>query len=112
MKQVPWLFKSAEPGRDARLVDLDQWSPLDIRFRGVFKTLKKVPGFDKGLYGRGSDVDSRKLEGVGNAQVQGQVVYALLTEFVDMLGLKQQIFDEKGNTLWVGLRYGTILFIT
>lgn len=104
MRQTPWLFKSAERGQDARLVDLDQWSTLDIRFRGVFKTLKKVPDFYKGLYECGSNIDFGQLEGSGNAQAQGQVVYALLTELVDMLGIKRQICDERGNALWAGLR--------
>ncbi|KAB8241686.1 hypothetical protein BDV35DRAFT_400766 [Aspergillus flavus] len=39
-----WLFRRQQ---NARQVNLNRWSKVDIRFRGVFKTLKKVPLFRK-----------------------------------------------------------------
>ncbi|KAB8218133.1 hypothetical protein BDV33DRAFT_232329 [Aspergillus novoparasiticus] len=39
-----WLFRRPQ---NARQVNLNRWSKVDIRFRGVFKTLKKVPLFQK-----------------------------------------------------------------
>ncbi|KAE8362677.1 hypothetical protein BDV27DRAFT_146747 [Aspergillus caelatus] len=42
-----WLFRRQQ---NACQVNLNRWSKVDIRFRGVFKTLKKVPLFRKGLY--------------------------------------------------------------
>ncbi|KAE8373768.1 hypothetical protein BDV26DRAFT_284843 [Aspergillus bertholletiae] len=42
-----WLFRRQQ---NARQVNLNRWSTVDIRFRGVFKTLKKVPLFPKGLF--------------------------------------------------------------
>ncbi|KAB8253905.1 hypothetical protein BDV32DRAFT_143344 [Aspergillus pseudonomiae] len=44
-----WLFRRQQI---ARQVNLNRWSTVDIRFRGVFKTLKKVPLFRKGFITR------------------------------------------------------------
>ncbi|KAL4952410.1 hypothetical protein BDW69DRAFT_195670 [Aspergillus filifer] len=47
LKRTPWIFRAAEDGRS---VKISKWSKADIRYRGVFKTLKKVPPFTGGLF--------------------------------------------------------------
>ncbi|KAL4932316.1 uncharacterized protein BDV17DRAFT_287845 [Aspergillus undulatus] len=47
LKRVPWIFRAA---KDGRTVNINKWSKVDIRYRGVFKTLKKVPPFEAGLF--------------------------------------------------------------
>jgi hypothetical protein len=85
---------------------------VDIRYRGVFKTLRKVPQFTKGLFeddtmGDLSNVTSSsssfskkdKFDFEEAAKGQGQVVYALLDEILvalkirrDAGGLKEYFF--------------------
>ncbi|CBF79206.1 hypothetical protein AN7039.2 [Aspergillus nidulans FGSC A4] len=48
LKRTPWIFRTA---KDGRCVNIAKWSKVDIRYRGVFKTLKKVPMFSGGLFG-------------------------------------------------------------
>ncbi|KAL4759722.1 uncharacterized protein BDW70DRAFT_169224 [Aspergillus foveolatus] len=48
LKRTPWIFRTAKDGRS---VNIAKWSKVDIRYRGVFKTLKKVPVFSGGLFG-------------------------------------------------------------
>ncbi|CEL02368.1 hypothetical protein ASPCAL03539 [Aspergillus calidoustus] len=109
LKRTPWIFRTA---RDGRTVNLGKWSKVDIRYRGVFKTLRKVPQFTKGLFeddttGDLSNVTSSsspfskkdKFDFEEAAKAQGQVVYALLDEILvalkirrDAGGLKEYFF--------------------
>ncbi|KAL4965332.1 uncharacterized protein BDV14DRAFT_200032 [Aspergillus stella-maris] len=47
LKRTPWIFRAAKDGRS---VNISKWSKADIRYRGVFKTLRKVPTFTGGLF--------------------------------------------------------------
>ncbi|KAL4902812.1 hypothetical protein BDW74DRAFT_180511 [Aspergillus multicolor] len=47
-KRTPWIFRAVANGRS---VNIGKWSKVDIRYRGVFKTLKNVPNFSDGLFG-------------------------------------------------------------
>ncbi|RDW67160.1 uncharacterized protein DSM5745_09026 [Aspergillus mulundensis] len=47
LKRTPWIFRAVANGRS---VNISKWSKVDIRYRGVFKTLKKAPSFN-GLFG-------------------------------------------------------------
>ncbi|KAL4976579.1 hypothetical protein BDW66DRAFT_150935 [Aspergillus desertorum] len=124
LKRTPWIFRAAEDGRS---VNIGRWSRVDIRYRGVFKTLKKVPTFSGGLFGDSTSgitsathehenrspggrmsTDSRSGWGSGSGSAsssksslpkldfekavksQGQVVYALLDEVLDMLRIKRE----------------------
>ncbi|KAL5335148.1 hypothetical protein BJX70DRAFT_401854 [Aspergillus crustosus] len=93
LKRTPWIFRAAKDGRE---VNQNKWSKFDIRFRGVFKTLKKVPSFTHGLF----EGDSGKLaSSKGNfeeaAKAQGQVVYALLDEVLNMLKIQREAEDHR-----------------
>lgn len=87
-------------------MDLNRWSELDIRYRGVFWTMKKIRGFENtGLYEsrsgyENSSTNARNTE--GNAKTQSHVVYALLTELVDGLRMKRQVGN--GSERWIELR--------
>jgi hypothetical protein len=88
LKRIPWIFRAA---RDGREVNLSKWSKVDIRFRGVYKTLKKVPPFVNGLF----ESDSGKMNSLKGdfdeaAKAQGQVVYALLDEVLNMLKIRRE----------------------
>ncbi|KAL6233214.1 hypothetical protein BDW75DRAFT_252147 [Aspergillus navahoensis] len=48
LNRTPWIFRTAKDGRS---VNIGKWSKVDIRYRGLFKTLKKVPAFSGGLFG-------------------------------------------------------------
>jgi hypothetical protein len=81
---------------------LSKWSKVDIRYRGVFKTLRKVPQFTKGLFendttGELSSLSSSSSSSKKNkfdfeeaAKAQGQVVYALLEEILIALKIRRE----------------------
>ncbi|PLN76962.1 hypothetical protein BDW42DRAFT_196850 [Aspergillus taichungensis] len=93
-----WLFRGRE---DARGVNLNRWSTVDTRFRGVYKTLKKVPAqFASGIYEDGSpeqssssSSSSSRINFTEAAKAQGQVVYALLHEILDMMRIGRRMGD-------------------
>ncbi|KAL4877318.1 hypothetical protein BJY04DRAFT_230807 [Aspergillus karnatakaensis] len=92
IKRVPWIFRAAKDGRE---VNLSKWSKVDIRFRGVFKTLKNVPSFTKGLFEHESGhMSSSKGDFEKAVTAQGQVVYALLEEVLNMLQIKREAEDH------------------
>lgn len=65
-------------------MDLNKWSTVDIKYRGVFKTLEKVPRFVRGVYQDGPRdgiVPDEKIEESG--RFQGHVVYALLSDILE-----------------------------
>ncbi|RJE27374.1 hypothetical protein PHISCL_00250 [Aspergillus sclerotialis] len=94
VEKTIWAFRNDV--EDARQVDLQKWSNIDIRYRGVFQTLAKVPKFKRGLY---EDVmenlSASKLE--ESARFQGYVVYALLSDVLEMVGLRRWVWDEDGE---------------
>ncbi|KAL2796461.1 hypothetical protein BJX66DRAFT_335957 [Aspergillus keveii] len=99
LKRTPWIFRTA---RNGRTVNLSKWSKVDIRYRGVFKTLRKVPQFTKGLFendtaGELSSLSSSSSSSKKNkfdfeeaAKAQGQVVYALLEEILVALKIRRE----------------------
>ena len=96
-----WLFRGRE---DAHGVNLNRWSTVDTRFRGVYKTLKKVPAqFAGGIYEDGSheqlssSSSSSRINFTNAAKAQGQIVYALLHEILDMM----RIGRRKGGASFV-----------
>ncbi|RHZ60564.1 uncharacterized protein CDV56_101640 [Aspergillus thermomutatus] len=85
VQRTPWCFREAD---DARDVNINKWSPIDLRFRSVFMTLRKLPEFGS-LYDEDEDEDEGygTMDGGGSKskpkfdetiKLQGQVVYALL----------------------------------
>ncbi|KAJ5309107.1 hypothetical protein N7508_004486 [Penicillium antarcticum] len=90
-----WIFRNGtDDGRD---IDLDEWSPVDMRYRGVFKTLAKVPLFSKGLWEGGCELFDYEV-GTKNPRVQAHVVYALLHEIGDMLNISRP--TSKANVIF------------
>lgn len=87
VQRKPWIFRRG--AEDARTVDLEEWSKVDIRYRGVFKTLKKVPRFSKALWDGGCESCQPELDSK-TPRAQGQVVYALLNEIGNMLALERR----------------------
>ncbi|KAL3460510.1 hypothetical protein BJX64DRAFT_300605 [Aspergillus heterothallicus] len=99
LKRTPWIFRTAS---DGRTVSLSKWSKVDIRYRGVFKTLRKVPQFTKGLFendheGRmtsnlssSSSSRKKKFNFEEAAKAQGHVVYALLDEILVALKVQRE----------------------
>lgn len=71
---------------------MDEWSKVDIRYRGVFKTLPQCPKFTKGLWDGGCEDCQDELNS-GIPKTQAQVIYALLSEIGDMLNLKRETYD-------------------
>ncbi|KAL2838360.1 hypothetical protein BJY01DRAFT_250976 [Aspergillus pseudoustus] len=100
-KRTPWIFRTTS---DGRTVHLSKWSKVDIRYRGVFKTLRKVPQFTKGLFeddpeGHMAKVSSssssrKKFNFEEAAQAQGQVVYALLDDILVALKIRREAGDQ------------------
>ncbi|KAJ5778287.1 hypothetical protein N7520_001533 [Penicillium odoratum] len=86
VQRKPWIFRGAVD--DARDVDQSDWSEVDIRYRGVFKTLLKVPPFSKGLWEGGSE-EHMPQDGTRNMRTQAQVMYALVSEVGEMLDLQR-----------------------
>ncbi|KAH2556463.1 hypothetical protein KXW97_009070 [Aspergillus fumigatus] len=99
--RTPWCFRNAD---DARDVDINKWSPVDIRFRSVFMTLRKLPEFGS-LYDEDEDED----EGYGTTdaggskpkpkfdemvKLQGQVVYALLQGILEAFKVTRETDDS------------------
>lgn len=70
-------------------MDLEMWSNTDIRYRGVFKTLRKVPSFDKDLYDGGSLFGLDELFNKSTT-AQSQVLYAFLHEILDMMHIRRE----------------------
>ncbi|KAF9892232.1 hypothetical protein FE257_002009 [Aspergillus nanangensis] len=90
LQRTAWIFRGI---KDPRHANLDRWSKVDIRFRGVFKTLQKTPKFNKGLYEGDLETD---LEGFGDAaRAQGKVVYALLEDISQALDIRREANDER-----------------
>ncbi|KAJ5807066.1 hypothetical protein N7474_010658 [Penicillium riverlandense] len=94
VQRKAWIFRTGT--EDARTVDLEEWSIIDIRYRGVFKTLAKVPCFDKGLWDGGSELCRVELD-AKKPRAQAQVIYALMNEIGEMLGIKRSMSDGKGH---------------
>ncbi|OGM40968.1 hypothetical protein ABOM_010500 [Aspergillus bombycis] len=95
VQRIIWLFRRQQ---NARQVNLNRWSTVDIRFRGVFKTLKKVPLFRKGLYeddASHEDPPARRYDFASAARAQGQVVYALLDEVLGVLSITRETEDPE-----------------
>ncbi|PKX93313.1 uncharacterized protein P174DRAFT_422314 [Aspergillus novofumigatus IBT 16806] len=101
VQRTPWCFRNAD---DARDVDINKWSPVDIRFRSVFITLRKLPEFGF-LYDEDEDED----EGYGTTEaggskckskfdemvkLQGQVVYALLQGMLEAFKITRETDDS------------------
>jgi hypothetical protein len=74
---------------------MEEWSKVDIRYRGVFRTLPKCPRFANGLWDGGSENCQYELT-TGKPKAQAQVLYALLSEVGEMLGLKRETSDGDG----------------
>ncbi|KAL4918645.1 hypothetical protein BDW62DRAFT_210271 [Aspergillus aurantiobrunneus] len=92
LRRTPWIFRAVKDGRD---VNINKWSKVDIRFRGVFKTLKKVPPFANGLFdgdssGRMVSRSSSRMDFDEAVKAQGQVVYALFDEILNMLKIRRE----------------------
>ncbi|KAF7586347.1 hypothetical protein BBP40_009043 [Aspergillus hancockii] len=95
VQRTIWLFRRQQ---DARQVNLSKWSKVDIRFRGVYKTLKKVPPFRKGLY----EDDEGQLPGSEwefdfeeASRAQGQVIYALMDDILRALKIRRETDDDQ-----------------
>ncbi|KAJ5632321.1 hypothetical protein N7490_008660 [Penicillium lividum] len=86
VQRKPWIFRA--PVDDARDVDQSDWSEVDIRYRGVFKTLLKVPRFGKGLWEGGSE-EHMPQDDTRSMRSQAQVMYALMSEVGEMLDLQR-----------------------
>ncbi|GFF36116.1 hypothetical protein IFM58399_04442 [Aspergillus lentulus] len=99
VQRTPWCFRNAD---DARDVDINKWSPVDIHFRSVFMTLRKLPEFGS-LYDEDEDED----EGYGTTdaggskskfdemvKLQGQVVYALLQGILEAFKITRETDDS------------------
>lgn len=86
----PWIFRN--PVQDFRRVNLKAWCKTDTRYRGVFKTLRRVPKFETGLWDGGTEDCQEELAEHGSG-AQAQVVYALLSEIEDMMDLKKLMAD-------------------
>ncbi|KAJ5175357.1 uncharacterized protein N7482_001234 [Penicillium canariense] len=91
VQRKAWIFRIGAD--NARHVNVRDWPEVDIRYRGVFRTLKRVPRFEKGLWEGGSDSCQEKLDD-GQPRAQSQLVYALLNEIGEMLDLKRETKDE------------------
>ncbi|KAJ6017966.1 hypothetical protein N7451_001345 [Penicillium sp. IBT 35674x] len=110
VQRKPWIFRGNV--EDARDVDQGEWSKVDIRYRGVFKTLAKVPTFSKGLWDGGSEEHMIQND-FKNLRSQGQVIYALMNEVADMIDLQRPtregdaIFFLKPRLVSTTLEYWT-----
>lgn len=103
VERSPWVFRSDT--QDARPVDLSRWSTFDIRYRGVFRTLQKVPAFANGLYEDVCDAERVSAASVSQTTLfQDQVVYALLSELFEMMDLRHAVNGDKS---FFFLRYVT-----
>ncbi|RHZ69285.1 hypothetical protein CDV55_107789 [Aspergillus turcosus] len=100
VQRTPWCFRNAD---DARDVNIKEWSSVDLRFRSVFMTLRKLPEFGS-LYDEDEDED----EGYGTmdaggdkskpkfdetVKLQGQVVYALLQGILEAFRISRETDD-------------------
>ncbi|KAJ5225461.1 hypothetical protein N7468_006686 [Penicillium chermesinum] len=90
-----WIFRGG--AEDGRQVNQKEWSKIDIRYRGVFKTLSKVPQFKKGLWEGGSEKCHGELNDKSRL-AQAQLVYALLSDVTEMLDLQRPTKD--GNSIF------------
>lgn len=70
------------------------WSNTDIRYRGVFKALCKVPSFDKDLYDGGSEFGLDELFNKSTT-AQGHVLYALLHEILEISHIRRQMYSRR-----------------
>ncbi|GFF91146.1 hypothetical protein IFM61606_01568 [Aspergillus udagawae] len=101
VQRTLWCFRNAD---DARDVDINKWSPGDIRFRSVFVTLRKLPEFGS-LYDEDEDEDEGygtmdaggskpKLKFDEMVKLQGQVVYALLQGILEAFRISRETDDS------------------
>ncbi|KAJ5580021.1 uncharacterized protein N7459_006006 [Penicillium hispanicum] len=110
VQRKAWVFRNG--AEDAHHVDLNAWSKVDIRYRGVFKTLAKVPCFSKCLWDGGCEDCQQELDD-GRPSAQAQVIYALMNEVGDMLDLQRPtkngdaIFELRPRLLSCHLEYWT-----
>ncbi|KAJ5300692.1 uncharacterized protein N7443_005694 [Penicillium atrosanguineum] len=88
-----WIFRSGE--EYACGMDIEEWSKVDIRYRGVFQTLSKCPHFTKGLWQGGSQNCRHELI-TSQPNAQSQVIYALLSEIGEMIDLRRETYDGDG----------------
>ncbi|GES59994.1 hypothetical protein ATEIFO6365_0002032500 [Aspergillus terreus] len=96
VQRAPWIFRAPTTLHNA---DVKHWSKVDIRFRGVFQTLEKVPSFRAGLYeddhGRLNDDDESPPDFHDAAGAQGLVIYALLHEILTMIDIRREAESHK-----------------
>ncbi|KAJ5675713.1 hypothetical protein N7462_008610 [Penicillium macrosclerotiorum] len=110
VQRKPWIFRGG--AEDARKVNMGRWSKVDIRYRGVFKTLAKVPRFQRGLWEDGSEDCQDKLDEAKD-HTQDQVIYALLNELGEMMNLKRdtaakdRVFSLGARLVCVQMEYWT-----
>lgn len=89
----PWIFRNGN--EDGRGVDVRQWSTVDIRYRGVFKNLRKCPKLKEGLWDGGSESCQPVLDR-GKLRAQAHVVYALLNDIGLILKLNRETHNGRG----------------
>ena len=110
VQRAPWIFRASKILHNA---DVKHWSKVDIRFRGVFQTLEKVPSFHAGLYeddhGRLNDDDEPPPDFHDAAGAQGLVVYALLHEILTMIDIRREAESHKS---FFCLRYACPSYLT
>jgi hypothetical protein len=78
----------------ARDASLKKWPKINARYRAVFKTLRRVPKFETGLWERGCE-DCQSELSTSSSHSQAQVVYALLHEIEDQMDLKKLTGDGR-----------------
>lgn len=100
VQRKPWCFRNAD---DARDVNIKEWSQVDIRFRSVFMTLRKLPEFgslydededDEGYGTMDAGGDKSKPKFDETVKLQGQVVYALLLEILEAFRVTRETDDD------------------
>ena len=105
VQRKAWIFRGGV--EDAREMNQKDWSKVDIRYRGVFRTLSKVPQFKKGLWDGGDESRQAELD-EKKMWAQAQVIYALMSEVGDMLGLQRPTQDGEAVLY---LRYDSITLL-
>ncbi|OJJ46398.1 hypothetical protein ASPZODRAFT_29633, partial [Penicilliopsis zonata CBS 506.65] len=94
LERLPWMFRRGL--EDATDVDVDRWSPIDVRYRGVYRSLSKAPPFPHGLYDNADSIELiRECLDSAPAYAQRQAAYALFEEILRMLCIKRRTYSEK-----------------
>ncbi|KKK26328.1 hypothetical protein ARAM_007331, partial [Aspergillus rambellii] len=120
VRRSPWVFRATHDGRQ---VNLNKWSKVDIRFRGVFRTLKRAPAFASGLYESTGEAGCLLAGGSSSSsytssfffssssllssrtsfedavKAQAQVVYALIDEILTLLQITREAEDHRSSRL-------------